>query len=256
MSIFECNKCGKCCTDLLGKFGDIEEDRKITEKSNSQGPIYTLLPVEKHGLILNEWERKECEEKARQLGVELNLQPNGALFDENQNLLLVISWNMMNEQCPFLHDDNYCRIYSSRPIVCKKYPILGLPELDETGTINIASIIGNCPCTDLTLFDIKQGKPSKIRDLFVEYFSESFFYALLERMFLKYSLLLVEELTNANLFKPVKSRPFNYFKKKIQKAKVMGIEEFLLETNIPNKKQLINTRKNLTLEQIKEHYYI
>lgn len=89
--VFECLRCGRCCTDLLA------EDMGVLRG-------LTLLPDE----------RKHFPEPVVRPAVGLGRRPHERGFR-------VIAYQLTENTCPHL-GGNACKIYADRPASCRQYP--------------------------------------------------------------------------------------------------------------------------------------
>lgn len=111
MSQFSCQRCGKCCRDL------IQRDRGILRG-------LSLLPDEV-GFFPSELVKPY-------LGI--GKRPHDSKF-------MVIAYQLASETCPYL-EENLCTRYPERPVSCRQFPFsLDLDEEDET----LLGLDMNCP---------------------------------------------------------------------------------------------------------------
>lgn len=111
MSQYVCQRCGKCCNDL------IQRDRGILRG-------LSLLPEEVH------------------LFPEELVKPYlGIGKRTHESKFQVVAYQLIAETCPHLADDG-CTRYNERPVTCRQFPFsLDLDEEDES----LLGVDMNCP---------------------------------------------------------------------------------------------------------------
>lgn len=111
MSQYVCQRCGKCCNDL------IQRDRGILRG-------LSLLPEEVH------------------LFPEELVKPYlGIGKRTHESKFQVVAYQLIAETCPYLADDG-CTRYNERPVTCRQFPFsLDLDEEDES----LLGVDMNCP---------------------------------------------------------------------------------------------------------------
>jgi len=88
----KCQRCGECCRTLFGK---------------------------KFGAAITTREKIRLEYLAKQYGVTVNFMPL------TKNMVgEITTWQFSDRKCPFQTGSNECRIYGSRPLLCKAYPCM------------------------------------------------------------------------------------------------------------------------------------
>lgn len=99
---FHCAQCGRCCR---------AKDFRVS---------------------VFEWEREYLLQKAKELHIPLEIQPEAGIFSGNKLIVLyyALTWN---NRCVFNRPDNSCKIYAKRPICCAMYPYPNLNDsMDRT----------------------------------------------------------------------------------------------------------------------------
>lgn len=129
---FKCRMCGKCCRELrlkksmggfTGEAGKAADQyHEMIRQVNMQGPLYHLVPWEEMTIRLFEWEMPPMLKRAGELGVELNFRPSTGLYDDYGKAWVIMTWQLEHDECPLIGDDNKCRAYAQRAIVCGLYP--------------------------------------------------------------------------------------------------------------------------------------
>ena len=113
---FSCIKCGNCCKSDL-----VEVKAKIAP-SEEKGPLY-----KNHGAIglpVLDFQKAELEEEAKKLGIKASFVPEKYFFDALTKTMVVATWKLEGTPCPFLSEEKMCRVYSKRPFVCRRFPLL------------------------------------------------------------------------------------------------------------------------------------
>jgi Fe-S-cluster containining protein len=88
-ALFRCLECGECCRHLVGK---------------------------RFGAALTPQEKQRLEILASRRCVNARFEPL------TTNGYVVTTWQFADEVCPFL-EENRCKIYEWRPLLCKMYPL-------------------------------------------------------------------------------------------------------------------------------------
>jgi len=240
---FECNLQGCCCANLRGQISkdEIEE----YNFRNKNGQIYYLMPPKDWTINLFEWEVKRLIEIAKEKNVNVELKPNIILFDEKQKVGIAIGWNLEHDNCPFLSNLK-CSIYTERPLACRLYPLKGIFE-PEDGT----AFVFKCPRVDKNYFGAKL-KMAEALKLLRSYFGDIFYYSEQNHFLNRYTIELIKFITNKGKFKPNRSKPLDFFRKKIEKSKMYGLEEFLQLNNIPIEKYVKQREELQNIESFKK----
>jgi len=92
MNLFECNECGYCCKTLL---------------QYKEGFLRGLA-------LLTEEEKKLFDEK--------DVSPALGLGKEGSPVQIA-SYQLNVAKCPHIDENNRCKIYDKRPLVCRAFPI-------------------------------------------------------------------------------------------------------------------------------------
>lgn len=113
---FECKMCGECCRNMRGRVA----------KTPPKLPPYLFMAVSRSlkTIGLFEWEVPILRTKAKRLSISLRVKPDTVIWDEKSKKPIVTMWNLDHDNCPFLSEDNKCRIYRHRPLVCQTYPLM------------------------------------------------------------------------------------------------------------------------------------
>lgn len=118
---FKCRKCGNCCTDF-GELGTLPifDDEKIIIK-----------------------------QLAEKIGISVEFIPENVMMDEITGTMFCGNWGLKGNPCPFLDENNLCKIYEERPLICKAFPIHKIPTKNEGLT---PSCFMKCPNFDFKKF--------------------------------------------------------------------------------------------------------
>ena len=90
-SEFQCQRCAKCCRNLLESKNDFLRGLPLTEKEAQLFPKEIVSP---------------------KLGIGLNEATEIVLYQLNINC------------CPHINENNECKIYDKRPLMCQSFPIV------------------------------------------------------------------------------------------------------------------------------------
>lgn len=106
---FRCISCGKCCRNFVVQ----EEDKEIPRFENA-----ITLVINPTTLPLFDFELKTFQK----FGMEDQVVPSKILFDTKSNVSIILERTLKSNFCPFIDDNNKCKIYSERPSVCRMFP--------------------------------------------------------------------------------------------------------------------------------------
>lgn len=95
MNNFSCQNCGVCC------------------KSRDDASF---------GMVVLDFEAKTLRKKAKELNIDLKLEPSVSFSDKKSQKELVVSYKFQYDTCPFYN--NKCLIYEDRPLLCRAFPII------------------------------------------------------------------------------------------------------------------------------------
>lgn len=109
--IFVCRGCGKCCRNI--KQGDSE---------SSETDMVKVMDDKGTGIPVMDWELDRIRAGADRLGVFVDLVPHHVLLSSKDDII-VATWSLNHNVCPFIGEDRRCRIYEDRPMVCRAYPL-------------------------------------------------------------------------------------------------------------------------------------
>ncbi len=93
--MFSCQGCGVCCKS--------RDDAKF-------------------GMVVFDFEAKILLKKAKELNIDLKLEPCISFSDKKSQKEIILSYKLEDDVCPFYK--NKCVIYKDRPILCRAFPIL------------------------------------------------------------------------------------------------------------------------------------
>lgn len=206
--MFKCLKCGKCCSSIRGRIE--EEERKFIEENFfGKLPITQLVPVEKMSLSLWPWEAKNLKDRAKQLGIKANIKPFRAVFDLNQNKSIILSYFLDYDNCPFLDENNNCKVYEDRPLVCKQFPI-------QTIGLDKEPVFLGCPA----LKDVNLRK-----DELKSFFGETYEAALKNDSMIESQNNKIMDLMKNNIIRPIKDYPYDFLLKRIENSEKIDFDE-------------------------------
>lgn len=137
---FECKMCGNCCRNMRGRLG-----KKISKTGILQNQLYNIFPSSLKTIGIFEWEVSILKKYATKLSIPLKIEPDIILWDQNSRVSIVILWNLDHDDCPFLSEDDKCRIYNERPLVCQAYPLFIRGYVSSQDSRDSEIRLGDCP---------------------------------------------------------------------------------------------------------------
>jgi len=132
-NVFNCTQCGECCHIREKDKGiSIEDEEKYRHYMfNKFGIIYLARLTD---ITINVWpeEAEILKKEAKVKGVKLNIVPKRAVYDKSHHELIILDYYIDHDVCPFFDKkDRLCRVYSSRPLICRSYPLLTTKNLGK-----------------------------------------------------------------------------------------------------------------------------
>jgi len=126
MRKFICRRCGKCCTDIGGRFSQREADeiKKAFESLERYG-IKLVLSPEEFSIPLSPEEKNRLEKLAIELGIDFSPKPK--LILKRSNKTEILEWDLGSRSCPF-YSNHKCLVYKDRPLACKSFPVILKPH--------------------------------------------------------------------------------------------------------------------------------
>ena len=124
---FECKKCGYCCKTLL---------------EYKRGVLMGLA-------LLTEEEKKLFDEK--------NITPAFA-FGKEDIPIQIASYQLNLAKCPYINENNRCKIYDKRPLVCRAYPV----------TSNIGRNVADLKCPQVGKYSETELRQLMFSDMYEE----------------------------------------------------------------------------------------
>ena len=221
--------------------------------------VFEAIPTSLTTIGLFEWEVPVLKTKAKRHSISLRIKPHTLVWDQNSKKAVATMWNLDHDSCPFLLEDDKCRIYENRPLVCQTYPLMAiglLPRTQHTCTHKPYEIsLGDCPNT--VKLPWHEGKPFLIRfstvfDMLFEVYGSTFLGAL------RYDLATI---LLSKYFREARSRRIirpAILKKNVIKAIMrsdsIGLLEFLQVKGTISKKEIqkeIQGIYSLTMKDLK-----
>ena len=245
---FECKMCGECCRNIRGR----------THKKLPKLPPYVFMaiPPSLTTIGLFEWEVPILKTDAKRLSIPLYIKPHAMIWDQKSKKAIVTMWNLDHDNCPFLsEEDNKCRIYRDRPLVCQTYPLFAIGILKDPGKLRR---IGLADCPNAVKLPFPEGqpilvRPSTIFNTLFKVYGSTFLGALRHDVALILLSKYSEEALSQGILRPAT------IKKKIIKAilrsKPTGLFEFLQSKGVINKKEIrkeIQSIYDLTMTNLKQ----
>jgi Fe-S-cluster containining protein len=108
---FKCQKCGNCCKTW--------ED--LCEIPSFIGD--NIIILNKPKILINSWDRQFFPKEI--------IVPQNILFDITSDKIIALNYTFNLEVCPNLSQNNVCKIYDNRPLVCKSFPCPIEQELEK-----------------------------------------------------------------------------------------------------------------------------
>ena len=249
--------CGSCCKNLRGRLGDI--DISIIPSHGSF--LFMAVPPSLKTIILLEWEVAALTKLANRLSVNITFKPDLIFWDENSDKALVIGWNLEHENCPFLSNENRCRIYESRPLACQAFPIFstGLEEYlkGEPYFLNL----GDCPNVVSPYPEVKDTRPRVLgaRDYFstlYKVYGETFIGAYQSDFAGLWISNLISKLRGLSIIQPVAIKKKKTVKA-ILRSKPVGLLKHLVVNGFITKEQVQERISEInTIDKEKIHSFL
>lgn len=150
---FQCKMCGNCCRNMRGRTAGIPH--------HMPSFVYMAIPPSQKTIGLFEWEISVLKKKANQLSLNLKAKSDFMFWDEVSKVPIVTQWNIDHDNCPFLSDENRCRVHEQKPLICQAYPLMAFGMLRENKTA--LKQIGLADCPNAVPLPFVEGKPLKIK---------------------------------------------------------------------------------------------
>jgi len=115
---FSCDRCGQCCRGFekpLKNEGKTQSDIDFMD-----GPLYYYSNASQLRPALFGWEV----ELLSHLNKNFEFTPRTFVYDVKTSKPLVLTYNLNNDRCVFLEEENNCSIYENRPLVCRSFPLV------------------------------------------------------------------------------------------------------------------------------------
>jgi len=233
--------------------------RGVEESPQLPPYFFMTVPFSLKTIGLFEWEAPILKANAKKLSLSLRIKPDAIIWDQNSKKAIVTMWNLDHDNCPFLSEDNKCRIYKDRPLVCQSYPLMtiGILARAHKDVNKMREIgLGDCPnVVKLLFFDGKpfQARFSTVFNKLFEVYGKTFLGAL------RYdgAVMLLSEYTQNALNQGI-VRPAIIKKnviKAILRSKPIGLFQFLRSKGEINRKELqkeIQGIYDVTMETLKQ----
>ena len=207
---FECKKCGKCCSRIGGE----SEDSEITKDFFGKLPIVQLIQ-NKNVMPIFDWEAKALKEEAEKQKINVDIRPLRAVLDMDSNTAIILSYYIDAEKCPML-ENNMCRVYDKRPLVCRQFPLQRGHDVDQ-------ETVANCPAEKV---------PGFSDDTLSFYFGGSFDSAKERDLLVEKQGRIVVDLIRQNKIRPAMNYPYEFLVKRIENAEKIDMIDFLNKNNI------------------------
>lgn len=125
MKAFNCKRCGRCCTDIGGRFSykEIEKIERAFGELERMG-IYLMIPPKDLSIPLFPEEARIMLDLSKNIGINFIPKPKLVIFDEKSDHPVVLEWDLGSRICPFYDKEGGCLIYRYRPLACRSFPVL------------------------------------------------------------------------------------------------------------------------------------
>ena len=96
---FECHGCGNCCRSVY-------RSKKLH-----------------NGFFVSDAEAEWLREEAKKQKIQISFKPYESIADKNSKKLIVKSWRLNHDSCPFFSAGK-CTVYDRRPLICRSFPVV------------------------------------------------------------------------------------------------------------------------------------
>ena len=129
MKKFSCQRCGTCCTNIGGRFSDIEVKliEKAFRKLEKLG-IYLAISPKDFSIPLFPEEVNILLKHSKELKIDFHPLPKLFLIDSKDKSCRVIEWDLGAKSCPFYAVKKGCLVYENRPLACRSFPVILEPD--------------------------------------------------------------------------------------------------------------------------------
>lgn len=222
---FECIRCGNCCKNL----------EKPLPETNS-GPVYFLH----RGLLIDLGEKEGLEREAKKLGLKLEIGWAQIAIERVTGEAIGLAYSLKHSTCPFLGEDNKCRVWKNRPHICRAFPANAYVNLWDAATkVRGKQKLGmNTGCPADKFFREYKGKLEKkitgkeYKECLKEYFGGEYAGNAWLQARNIFIAQLLQRLDRNCLFQPASGKPFKEISKELDLKKVKSITDYAVEKGL------------------------
>lgn len=232
---FRCLRCGECCSHIRGWIR--EEDKEfLKDYCYGKLPIIITTPIDKITFPIWDFETKKIIEAKEKLNLDIKLYPSRVVYDLNKDIVIVISYSINADSCPFLQEGK-CLIYTRRVFVCKVFPFQVSPFLDTSTDLDGGMMFGACKAINEIINNFDYKNRNKLIKQLYDCFGETFLAAVQYDIVGRWINTTLMKLIKMGL-RPALNYPYKYLVKRIEKAKKIDFTKYLITTQIYSRNQI------------------
>jgi len=234
-NIFKCVQCGKCCAHIRGMMP--QEDKKfMQEMAYGKLPLVQLIPVEKMSFPLFDWEAKRFKEWQKDVNIDGKIKPSRAILDLNTNRVIVVTYFMDSDACPFLQEKK-CAIYDKkRAYICRLFPFNRGPFLKTKEDPKKENMFGTCTGLEKLMPSIPDEYNEMVNFLIKAFPDGSFNNSVQFDHITEWVNRTIIDIMRKKLIRPAINYPYDLFLKRLENAEKIDFTDFLEEVNYIEKK--------------------
>lgn len=128
---FNCVQCGKCC-HIREKDKGLSQDDEEKYRQYMFAKFGIIYLASLSDITINVWpeEAEILKNLAEKRSIKLNIVPKRAVYDKAHHELIILDYFIDHDICPF-YKDKSCTIYTSRPLICRSYPLITSKNLGK-----------------------------------------------------------------------------------------------------------------------------
>lgn len=101
---------------------DVSDELFIKQRVYEKTKVVYLYPMSRYTISLTGKEAERLKSLAMEKGIPIRVLPKKVIYNAKEDSAFVWDWFLDHDVCPFLEGGNRCRIYDSRPLVCRMFP--------------------------------------------------------------------------------------------------------------------------------------
>jgi len=226
---FACKGTGSCCSHIRGFVG--EDDKKFFEEfAYGRLPLVQLMPIERTSFPLWDWEAKRFRNAALRLNIEPKIIPSRAVYDQNENRTIIVTYSIDSDACTFLQEGK-CAIYNERAFICRLFPFQKSPFLKTNEEFSAESLFGGCPA----ISGIVPNIPGDFREMISflhESFNSTFLSAVENDYVTSWINRTIIDLMKKKAMMPAMNHPYKFLIKRMENSEKIDLTDFLVEKAI------------------------